>query len=164
MAETTSVEVRLREGWTLRKVATALAREWLPPFLAETGPKAPRWILQPVVETPEEDAPPLWEPGISTEEYERRVESPRLAWVIRANVARGRNKGKILARLAYKKPHELIDLTVFPVSIAESPFDDGKVQEFLDGQESDGMEGLFVGLLEGEGFRISGQVGTASAD
>lgn len=154
MTRSESMKFRLPNGWTLRKVATALAREWLPPFLADAGPKAPRWVLQPVVEQPDGEALPLWEAGITTEEYEQRLERPDLSWVIRANVARGRGKGTVLARLSVNEDQpETIHMSVMQSPIPESVFDSGKVDEFLQARGAQGMEGLMAGLLSGEGFQ-----------
>lgn len=153
MTTSASVRFRLLDGWTLRKVATAMAREWLPPILAKTGPKAPRWLLQPVVETPETGETPLWEAGISTEEYEKRLEHADLSWVIRANVARGRGKGSVLARLSGESDDEnTIVMTVFPAALPESLFDKALVQEYLDARGAEGIEALFIGLVADAGF------------
>ncbi len=153
MSTSASVEFRLPEGWTLRKVAAMLAREWLPPFLADTGPKAPRWVLQPVVEAPEKGALPLWEAGISTADYEERLDHADLAWAIRANVARGRGKGTILARLRLDaEDRETIHMTIFPAPLPESLFDSTKVDEYLQARDTEGLEGLLVNLLSAGGI------------
>ncbi len=153
MTTSTAVEFRLPDGWTLRKVAAALARDLLPPFLAETGPKSPRWVLQPVVETPENGAPPLWQAGISTAEYEERLDHADLAWVIRASVARGRGKGNVLARLRLSPDHpNTFQLTVMQASLPESLLDAQRVSEYLGTRTVRGLEGLFIGLLNQEGI------------
>ena len=36
----------LPEGWTLRKVASTMVRDWLQPFRAEPSTKASRWVIQ----------------------------------------------------------------------------------------------------------------------
>lgn len=153
MSTSTATLLHLPEGQTLRKAATALAREWLPEFLAKTGPKAPRWVIQPVVEPPENGTAPLWEAGISTEEYEERLDSTDLAWAIRANIARGRGKGSILARIRLM-PEDLhtAELTVFPAALPETLFDSSKLEAFAQEHGLQGLEGLFVGLLTDNGF------------
>jgi len=153
MTTSTAVEFRLPAGWTLRKVAAALAREWLPPFLAETGPKSPRWVLQPVVEAPESGAPPLWQAGISTAEYEERLDHADLAWVIRASVARGRGKGNVLARLRLSQEQpNTFQLTVMQAAVPDTLLDTKRVSEYLGSADASGLEGLFVGLLNQEGI------------
>lgn len=151
---TTSVAFRLPDGWTLRKVAADLAREWLQPFLAKSGPKAPRWIIQPVMEPASEGELPLWEAGITTEEYEARLDRADVNWIIRANVARGRGKGSVLARLRPQEgDREVVEMTVFPTALPETLFDAAKVDEYLQEQGQEGMTGLFVGLLSSEGMQ-----------
>ena len=152
MSKSDAMEFQLPEGWTVRRVATSLAREWLTPFLADTGPKAPRWVLQPVVEAPEGDAP-LWEAGITTEEYEKRLDREDLAWAIRASVARGRGKGTVLARLSIKKEEPgKVQVDIFQNPIPDSVFDSAKVDEFLQARGAQGMGGLMAGLLTNEGL------------
>lgn len=147
---------RLPAGWTLRRVANALARDWLPPYLREAGPRAPRWILQPVVEVPD-DVAPLWEAGISTAEYEERLDSADLTWAIRASVARGRGKGSVLARLsAEAEDPGRIHLSVFPAAVPETLFDTKKVDEYLEGRGLEGLEALVSGVLRDEGFSLAG--------
>lgn len=140
------------EGWTLRKVATALARDWLLPFRAEPGVKSTRWIVQPIVEEPDDAGGPLWESGISTEEYEERLERPGLRWAIRARTGRG--AGTILARLALKEddPSTLL-LECSQESFPQTLFDGGKLAEFLKEQGKQGATGLMSGLLIEHGFQ-----------
>lgn len=149
-----SLTFRLPEGWTVRKVANALAREWLPPFLAEAGPKAPRWVIQPVVEVTDEARAPLWEAGITTEEYEQRLERPDLTWLIRAGASRGRTKGTVLARLSIRATEpETLEMSVTGEPVPTSLFNARKVDEFLQGTDSDPVSGLMAGLLKAEGFQ-----------
>lgn len=162
MNASTSVKFRLLDGWTVRKVAAALAREWLPPILAKTGPKAPRWLLQPVVEVPPGNDTQLWEAGISTEEYERRLENTDLSWVIRANVARGRGKGNVLARLAMEEADTIV-MNVYGSAVPESLFDQSMIRSYLkersDDDGDDGIDGLFVGLVADAGFNLIAEEG-----
>ena len=154
MTKTGSLTFRLPKGWTVRKVANALAREWLPPFLAEAGPKAPRWVIQPVVEAPEGTKSPLWEAGISTEEYEQRLDRPDLTWLIRAGASRGRTKGTVLARLSMNAGDgETLEMSVTGEPVPNSLFNARKVDEFLQGRVDDGVGGLMVELLQAEGFQ-----------
>jgi hypothetical protein len=153
MTMSTAIDFRLPDGWTLRKVATSLAREWLPPFQVEVRPKAPRWVLQCVVETPETGTAPLWEAGISTSDYEARLEQADVSWVIRATFARGRGKGTVLARLSPNgELPGTIRMTVCQTGFPESLFDAVKLEEFLQAQGVEGLEGLFASLLSNEGL------------
>lgn len=148
----TTQTFRMPNGWTLRKVATSLARVWLPPFLAVPAFKAAPWMVQPVVEGTAEAGGPLWEPGISTEEYEERLDQAGLSWAIRARSGRG--KGTILARLAMAEDQPMtFQLVCSQESLPETLFDSEKLAAFLAGQESVGAEGLFSGLLRDNGFQ-----------
>lgn len=148
---------QLPEGWTLRKVATTMVQEWLAPFRAEQAPKAARWLLQSVV-NPEKGAAPLWEAGISTEEYEARLEHPDLSWAIRATPGRG--KSTVLASLSMRKDQPgtfqiSCPVTAFP----ERLFDEEKLDQFLKEQGATGAEGLFTALLSNHGFNPAGPWG-----
>lgn len=140
------------QGWTHRKVATALAREWLEPFRPAVVAKSARWIVQPVMELPA-GGNPLWEPGISTEEYERRLERPDLTWAVRAKA--GRPKGMILARLVLnpERPNAF-DMACSQDPLPETLIDHDKMADFLEAHGSEGIEGLFTGLLLDHGFRV----------
>lgn len=144
------------EGWTLRRVATALARDWLVPFRAEPGVKSTRWVVQPIVEEPNDAKGPLWESGISTEEYEERLDRPGLRWAIRARTGRG--AGTILARLALKEgdPGTFV-LECSQESFPQTLFDGGKLTEFLESQGKEGATGLMSGLLLENGFQMVSQ-------
>jgi hypothetical protein len=144
----------LPEGWTLRKVATALAREWLPPFRAIPVAKRAPWMVQPIVEETGTASQPLWEPGISTEDYEERLGRSDLRWAIRAKA--GRSSGTILARLAMSDEHPtMFDLEWSTESFPDSLFDAGKLAEFLEAQPETGADGLFAGLLLENGFELA---------
>ena len=153
MGTGTTLTFRLQEGWTLRKVATAMAREWLPPFRVEPVVKKARWVVQSVVEDLGKTAPPLWEPGIATAEYEERLDRTGLGWAIRATFGRG--KGTVLARLT-KSKYQTVTFQVesCPVSFPETLFDTGKVDQFLAAQGADGMVGFFSALLTSNGFQL----------
>jgi hypothetical protein len=141
----------LQDGWTLRKVASTMVREWLQPFRAEPATKATRWVIQSVMEEVDEDQPPLWEPGISTEEYERRLDEANLRWCVRATAGRG--KGTILARFSMcdDRPDSFeVACTTDPLPAAL--FDPEKVDEYLKGRPNRGMQGLIEALLNDNGF------------
>jgi len=147
-----TLEFRLREGWTLRKVATTLVREWLPPFRAAPGARAARWVVQSVVEAPGGVAEQLWEPGISTREYEERLERPDLCWAIRASSGRGR--GTILARLALKKEQpETLQMLPCQTALPEALFDQEKLEELLQVEGPPAVADLFAALLTHNGFQ-----------
>lgn|GEM_PF-1322881 len=140
------------QGWTHRKVAAALAREWLEPFRPKVVSKSSRWIVQSVMEPPA-DGKPLWEPGISTEEYERRLERPDLTWAVRAKA--GRPKGVILARLVLNPEWpNAFDMACSQDPMPETLVDPLKLAEFLETHGREGIEGLFTGLLLDHGFRM----------
>ena len=143
---------RLPEGWTLRKVATVLAREWIPPFRAEPAHRAARWVVQPVVEDPGEAGAPLWEAGISTDEYEARLERPDLSWIIRASAGRG--KSTVLARLVMNEDQPgTFDMTVTEAAFPPALFDTEKMDEYLRDQGAAEEDGLFAILLTSHGFK-----------
>lgn len=148
----TTLTFHLPEGWTVRKVATAMVREWLPQFRAEPAVKAARWVVQSVMENPDGGEAPLWEPGISTAEYEERLDRANLAWAIRATA--GRSKGTILARLV-KSDENAFQLVSCQTSFPDALFDAAKMDEFLQGQEAAGDGGLFAALLASHGFELT---------
>jgi hypothetical protein len=141
----------LPRSWTLRQVATALAREWLSPFRPAVVVKSALWIVQPVVEEPAGQT--LWEAGISTEEYERRMERPDLTWTIRAKA--GRLKGMLLARLTPNPNRPMtFDMVCYQDALPETLIDSEKMVGFLEGRCLAGTAGLFAGLLIDNGFRV----------
>ncbi|MDF2630146.1 MAG: hypothetical protein K0R39_3977 [Symbiobacteriaceae bacterium] len=148
MSTDTTLAFHLPEGWTLRKVVTAMVQEWLPPFRAEPAMKAARWVVQSVMESADQGGAPLWEPGISTSEYETRLDQVVRSWVSRATAGRG--KGTILARVALDEERpgllQLSPGTAFP----ETLFDADKVDEVTGGA---GPDGLFAALLTQHGFK-----------
>lgn len=146
---------RMPEGWTVRKVAVALAKEWLQPFRAETTRKSARWILQAVINRDTVKGP-IWEPGIPTREYEARLEDPDLAWNIRATVGRGRNT--ILAKLTNSEDQpETFELECTATSFPETLFDAEKLSEFMEEQGSPGTEELLCAVLRSQGFQLVDQ-------
>lgn len=141
----------LPAGWTVRKVAVALAQEWLAPFRAEPAAKAPRWVLQPVVQNPSPAGEPLWEAGITTEVYEERMNRPDLAWSVRASCGRGR--GMVLARLAAGDDEGTTLVVTCPENgLPATLFDQEAVEQFLAGQEPSGPSGLLTAVLRDHGF------------
>lgn len=141
----------LPEGWTHRRVAVALAREWLEPFRPEVVSKSTRWIVQPIVEKPANGLP-LWEDGISTEEYERRLERTDLIWSVRAKS--GRSNGLILARLTRDESRPMtFDMVCSQDSVPETLIDPSRMAAFLEDHHLQGVEGLFTGLLLDHGFQ-----------
>lgn len=139
-------------GWTLRRVVTTLVQEWLPPFRAEPAQKGARWVVQSVMEEAEKGGAPLWEPGISTAEYEERLDRTVRSWAIRATAGRG--KGTVLARFAIAPEQPgLLEFTGSPTPMPETLFDAGKVGELLQGQEPAGGEDIFTALLAQHGFK-----------
>lgn len=145
-----TLSFRLPEGWTLRKVAIAMAQEWLPPLRVQPARKAARWVVQSVMEGAKDV--PLWEPGISTEEYESRIDRHITSWAIRASAGRG--KGVILARLSLdEEDPNIVHLTAGTEPIPEQIFDEQLVDE-LKAREgtADQPGGLFAALLLQHGF------------
>ncbi len=151
MSTSPTLNFLLPQGITLRQVANALVQEWLPPFRAEPTFKAARWVLQAVMENPA-DAP-LWEPGISTSDYETRMEAANLSWAVRATA--GRSKGIILARLVRlsDSEHGMFQLVSSQSTFPETLFDAGKVAEFLQGQGPVAEAGFFAALLASNGVK-----------
>lgn len=151
MIEETTRTFGLPQGWTLRQVATALARQWLPPFRAVPAVKGAPWMVQPIVDESQTSGGPLWEPGISTEEYEDRMNRTDLHWAIRAKAGRGR--GTILARLAMCAEHPgAFQLVCSRESFPATLFDKEKLARFSEEQGGEGVDGLFGGLLIEHGF------------
>jgi hypothetical protein len=148
----TTLTFRLPDGWTVRKVASVMAREWLPPFRAEPTVKAARWVVQSVMEDPGNADAPLWEAGISTQEYEARLERADLCWAIRASAGRGRST--ILARLAPMKDNSF-QMVPCQVVFPETLFDTEKLELFLKERNIEGVEGLFAGLLTSNDFQLA---------
>lgn len=149
----TTLAFTLPEGWTLRKVATALAREWLPPFRAVPVEKGTSWMVQPIMEETDASEGPLWEAGISTEEYERRLDRPGLNWAVRAKSKHGRtSRTLILARFTMREEQPVFEMVCTTEALPESLFDPAKLAEYLANHETPGAEGLFVGLLKEHGF------------
>lgn len=144
----------LPPGWTPRKVATALARVWLPPFRAIPVTKRAPWMVQPIVEETDQNGGPLWEPGISTQEYEDRMNRTDLCWAIRAKA--GRSSGTILARLAMSEHlPTTFQMVCSSDSFPEALFDTDRLAEFLETQRTTGVDGLFAGLLIENGFQLA---------
>jgi hypothetical protein len=151
---TTTLAFQLPEGWTLRKVATAMAREWLPPFRAEPAAKAARWVVQSVMEAPDNGAAPLWEAGISTSEYEERLDSAELNWVIRASAGRG--KSTILARFVLDKEHpERFQMVLVQPSFPDALFDVEKLDQLPEVNGTPGTAEVFSALLTSNGFALA---------
>ncbi|MFZ5824520.1 MAG: hypothetical protein ACOY94_09350 [Bacillota bacterium] len=150
----TTLRFDMPQGWTLRKVATALAREWLPPFRAIPGVKRAPWLLQPVVGEQDETAAPLWEPGITTEEYEKRLDRSGLSWSIRAKA--GRSHGSILARLTVSADRaRTLEMVCSTDTLPETLFDAEKLARFMDPDSGDQADALFRRLLIENGFRLA---------
>lgn len=140
----------------MRKVASTMVKEWLPHFRAEPRFKAARWVVQSVMENPAGGETPLWEPGISTDEYEERLDRANLAWAVRATA--GRSKGTILARFtADEEQPETFELECCQTSFPEALFDPEKLDEFLKDQGTTGTAGLFTALLTSHGFELAGE-------
>lgn len=143
---------RMPPGRTLREAVTTVVQEWLPPFRAEPAVKAARWVVQAVMEGSGEGGTSLWEPGISTAEYESRVDQSILRWAIRATAGRG--KGTILARFATDRDQPgVVQLIESGNSLPETLFDPEKVEAFLRSQGEAGADGLFATLLAQHGFQ-----------
>jgi len=128
-----------------------MVREWLQPFRAEQPTRSGRWVIQPVMEEVDEDQPPLWEPGITTEEYERRLDEANLRWCVRATAGRG--KGTILARftLCDDRPDSFV-ITYPSDPVPDSLFDAEKVEAYLGDRAPEGLQALFDALLAENGF------------
>lgn len=153
----TTLAFTLPEGWTLRKVATALAREWLPPFRAVPTLKGTSWMVQPIMEETDASEGPLWEAGIATEEYERRLEHPSLNWAVRAKSKHGRtSKSLILAHFTLREEQPpSVDMVCTTEPLPESLFDTEKLAEYLSGAENPSAEALFIALLKEHGFELN---------
>lgn len=152
MSTCATLTFHLPQGWTLRKTATAMVQEWLPPFRAEPAMKAARWVVQSVMDEADKSEAPLWEAGISTDEYESRLDRSVFSWAIRATAGRG--KGTVLARLAANKEQPgTFQLICSPTPIPEALFDAGKVDELLRSLGTAGEDNLFAALLIQHGFQ-----------
>src|SRR2546428_7009285 len=140
----TTLAFALPQGWTLRKVATALAREWLPPFRAVPVEKGASWVVQPIMEETDDSNGPLWEPGIATEEYEKRLDRPGLGWAVRAKSNRGKtSKAIILARFTQSEDEPTkFELTCTQELLPEALFDAEKLAQYLDERGTTGMDGV----------------------
>lgn len=150
----TTLAFTLPEGWTLRKVVTTLAREWLPPFRAVPVEKGTSWMVQPIMEETDTSEGPLWEAGISTEEYERRLERPSLNWAVRAKSKHGRvSKTIILAHFTLSQDlPSVFEMVCTDEALPSSLFDAEKVANFLGEGTTAGAEGLIAALLQENGF------------
>jgi hypothetical protein len=154
----------LPEGWTIRKVVVALAREWLPPLRPEAVVKSgrwhDRWTVQPIVEVPA-NAQPLWEPGISTAAYEDRLERPDLVWTVQARTGRTRSMPNsiVLVRLSVdpNRPRAF-DMVCSAGDLPETLLDPDKVAAFLKEHGHASAEDLFACLLMDHGFRVASLV------
>jgi hypothetical protein len=152
MSKETAATFHLPKGWTLRKMAGALAREWFSPVQALPAPKVARWVVQSVMEEQEDGQAPLWEPGISTTEYEERLDSSDVGWAIRATAGRG--KGIILARLTLNKEQP----GTFHLECGKMPFperllDPEKLQEVLKADSDITVDELFTTLMTNNGIQ-----------
>jgi hypothetical protein len=147
----------LPEGWSLRKVATAMAREWLPPFRAEPVAKGAPWLVQPIMEETTDIEGPLWEAGISTEEYENRLDRPSLNWAVRAKSSRGKtSKAVILARFSTDENDPgKFQMVCTQDAFPEALFDQEKLATFFTDHGEAGVDGLFAGLLAENGFQLT---------
>lgn len=142
-------------GWTLRQVATVLAREWLTPLRTAVPPKSARWIVQPSVEEPA-NSQPLWEEGIATAEYERRLERLDLAWSVKAKTGRLRGTSLTLARLTIHPDRPLtFDMVCSQDALPDTLCDPDKLAAFREAHGFAGAEGLFAALLIDHGFRVA---------
>jgi hypothetical protein len=156
MNRETALTFNLPNGWTLRKVATALAREWLPPLRAAPVEKGASWVIQPIIEENGESEGPLWEPGISTVEYERRLDRPGLGWAVRAKSNRGKtSKAVILARFTMRADQpDRFEMVCLQDALPDTLFDAALLGAFLADGGKTGADGLFTGLLIEHGFQV----------
>jgi len=151
MITSTPLQFHLREGWTLRQLVTTLVREWLPPFRAVPESKRMRWAVQPIVEPPGGPEAQLWERGISTREYEARLDHREVCWQVRAR--NGRAKGIILAHLAMSSDEpQTVTMLLCPDPFPEELFDAEKMEQDLNVPGSVGAGELFSILLTQHGF------------
>lgn len=151
----------LPRGWTIRQVVTALAREWLVPLRPEPVVKPvrwhDRWTLQPIMEEPA-NGQPLWEKGISTAEYEHRLDSPDLAWTVQARASRSRSMpdSMLLARLTINPDRPMtFDMAASQDAWPETLFDPDKLAAFLEAHGHAGAQELFACMLRDHGFRTA---------
>ncbi|MFZ5814575.1 MAG: hypothetical protein ACOY93_04675 [Bacillota bacterium] len=111
-------------------------------------------MLQPIVRELGQAVAPLWEPGISTEEYEKRLDRSGLSWSVRAKA--GRNHGSILARLTMNEDQAMtFDMECSQDSFPESLFDAEKLACFMDEGSGGQANVLFPRLLLKNGFRLT---------
>lgn len=111
-------------------------------------------MVQPIMEETDASEGPLWEAGISTEEYERRLDRPGLNWAVRAKSKHGRtSKTIILAHFTLREEQpSIFEMVCTTEAMPESLFDTQKLGEFLADQDAPGAEALFVALLKEHGF------------
>lgn len=157
----------LLPGWTIRQVAHQLAREWLTHLRPEVAAKAvkwnDRWTIQPIVEPPA-NSEPLWEAGISTEEYERRLDHPDVAWTIQARAGRPKVASNclVLAHLSMSPKQPMaFDLVSFQVALPELLIDPDKLAAYLAAHSGAQADELIPSLLIDRGFRVTPALTTA---
>jgi hypothetical protein len=133
-------------------VVAALVYEWLPPLQADYTVKKARWVVQSVIEDTRENPEPLWSPGISTADYEARLDAAGLTWVVRATWGRGRShRGTILARFSMcPDDPSAFQMEVAPAAVPETLFEATQVEEFL-ARHGASHESLFTALLRSRG-------------
>lgn len=142
----------LPDDMSLRNLATALASELLPPYLASPArPKGPRWVLKAVIHNPSGTAADLWEAGISTEEYQQRLEDPSLSWQIRADLTHTRGRGITLAEVKHGDTPGSVVVEVADAVKPGTPFDPAKLSEHLGTEPT--MPDLFRTVLTEVGGR-----------
>ncbi|HWI61804.1 MAG TPA: hypothetical protein VNT75_08205 [Symbiobacteriaceae bacterium] len=150
----TTLTFLLPDGWTIRQVASTLVREWLPAFRAQPAPKAARWVVQSVMESSDAASAPLWEPGISTEEYEARLDSADLNWVIRATAGRG--KGTVLARFVPVPDRpDAFELICYPAAFPDALFDAPKMEQVSRDYGAGDAGNVFAAILTSHGLRMA---------
>lgn len=157
----------LPQDWTIRQVAHQLAREWLAHLRPEVVAKAvrwnDRWAIQPIVEPPA-NSEPLWEAGISTEEYEHRLDHPDVAWTIQARAGRPKFTANcmVLAHLSMSSKQPMaFDLVSFQVALPEPLIDPDKLAAYLAAHGDAQADELIPSLLIDRGFRVTPALTTA---
>lgn len=151
----------LLPDWTIRQVAHQLAREWLAEFRPEVEARSvrwsDRWTIQPIVEPPA-GSEPLWEAGISTEEYERRLDHPDVVWSIQARAGRPRAAARclVLARLSISPKQPMaFDLVSPQVALPAPLIDPDKLAAYLKAHDGAPADQLIPSLLIDRGFRVA---------
>lgn len=145
------LEFTMRAGWTLRQLATALVREWLPPLRAVPAGKGNRWAVQLVVDAPGGPDAQLWEPGISTLEHETRLNRREICWYIRARTGRGAGINLVHLAMSSDRP-DGVTMQVCADPFPDGLFDADKVSQELKVPATLEPGAFFAAVMASNGF------------